>query len=116
MLLMQGTFAAAPTPSNRHIPDAREVGTGGSRSGNSLLHVLTRRAGATIPGSERHPGQTDTRVRSSIVQTTTDPMPTSSSQTTSARRHFHHTGYRISGMKESHHPITRANPLCVSRG
>jgi hypothetical protein len=37
-------------------------------------------SGATIPGTERHPGQTDTRARGTNVHTASDPTPASSAR------------------------------------
>src|SRR4051794_26579407 len=59
-----------------------------------LLRVLPGEPGATIPGTERRPGQTGGRARGLIVSPASDPTPASSTKNYHTPTPF--SSYRVS--------------------
>src|SRR5262249_13348762 len=85
-----------PTSSrNRRRPVAGDVA-----GEDNLLHVLPRGWGATRPGPGRRPGQTGGRARGLSWSNGLWPATDLRIRVYQNRRHFHHTGCRISGISD----------------
>ena len=67
---------------------------------DNLLHVLPRSRGATRPGTGRRPGQTGGRARGLSWSNGLWPATDLPIRVYQNRRHFHHTGCRISGISD----------------